>query len=426
MNRNVEKLANSKVSVVCDIDKEAWKTAQDKAFKKLATKVKVSGFREGKVPVEIAKKHISTAQVFDEAINSLLQGTYEEVIREEKLVPAARPSVDVTKISETELQLKFVIVTAPEVKLGKYKGLGIAKEVASVSEEEVKQSIDKLVENNASLVVSEEPAKMGDTVVIDFLGTVDGVPFDGGKAENYSLELGSKTFIPGFEEQLVAVKAGDEVDVKVTFPEHYGVKELENKAANFHCKVHEVKSKVLPELDEELIEELKIEGVKTVEELKEHQRSQILLQKESEAKRAMANKVVDEIVKGSSLEIADEIIDDEVAAMIENVKQQAQQYGLTYEGYLSRVGKTEESLKEEYKPVAKRNLEASFVIQEIAKQEKITVEDKDLDEEFESIAKLYNLEVAKVKEILGQNLGRMKTEIMQRKIEEFLVKENTK
>ena len=254
MKRVVNKLENSKVEVICDVETADWKAAQEKAFKKLAKNLELKGFRKGSVPEEMARKHIDTGSIFNEAINSMLQPAFDEVLREEKLQPFSRPSVDVTKVSDSELQLKFIIILAPEVNLGKYKGLGIKKDEVKVSEEEVKEAIDKLVAQQASLVVKDGPAAKGDTVVIDFVGSVDGKEFDGGKAENYSLELGSNSFVPGFEDQLVGHKAGENVDVNVTFPEQY-VKDLAGKEAVFACDVHEVKAKKLPELNDEYVKE---------------------------------------------------------------------------------------------------------------------------------------------------------------------------
>ena len=213
MKRVVNKLENSKVEVVCDVETKVWKEAQEKAFEKLAKNLELKGFRKGKVPAEMARKHIDQGSIFNEAINGLLQPSFEEVLREEKLVPFARPAVDVTKVSDTELQLKFVIILPPEVKLGAYKGLNVKKEAVKVEEKEVDAAIEKLVAQNASLVVKEGAAAKGDTVVIDFVGSVDGKEFDGGKAENYSLELGSNSFVPGFEDQLVGHKAGEDVEV---------------------------------------------------------------------------------------------------------------------------------------------------------------------------------------------------------------------
>ncbi len=423
MKRVVNKLENSKVEVLCDVDELTWKDAQEKAFQKLAGELEIKGFRKGKAPESIARKHIDLGKIFNEAINLMLQPAYEEVLREEKLQPFARPSVDVTKVSDTELQLKFIIVLAPEVKLGQYKGLNVEKAKVSVSAKEVQDAIDGLVASNANLVVTENAAKEGDTVVMDFLGKVDGKEFDGGKAENYSLELGSHQFIPGFEEQLVGHKANETVEVKVKFPEQY-VPELAGKDAVFTCTIHEVKEKVLPELNEELIKDLNIPEVKDVEGLKAYQKEQIKAQKEQSANNEVLNKIIEQISANATIELAHEMIDDEVEGMRKNLEQQIQSRGMTLEQYLQITGQKEEDLSKKMHEDAEKNLRAILVMEEIAKQEKIEVTDADVEFEMAKIADQYKMELDKVKEILGKDLPRFKAEIRQRRITDFLMNEN--
>ena len=423
MKRVVNKLENSKVEVICDLEQQAWKEFQDKAFAKLAANLEVKGFRKGKVPTDIAKKHIDTGSIFNEAINLSLQPSFEEILREEKLQPFARPSVDVTKVSDTELQLKFVIVLAPEVKLGNYKGLGIKKEAVKVEEKEIDAEIEKLVAQNASLIVKEGEAKKGDTVVFDFVGTVDGKEFEGGKADNYSLELGSNQFVPGFEDQLVGHKAGEDVEVNVTFPTQY-VPELAGKKALFKCKIHEVKEKVLPKLDEELIKDLNLPDVKDEAGLREFEKKALTQQKEGKAQSDALNKVLEEIVTHAQVEIAQEILMEEVEGMKKNMEEQIKQRGLTLEQYYQITGESAQEVEMKMKIEADKNLRTILCMEEIAKQEKLDVSDADLDAEFKSIADMYKMEVAKVKEILGKDLGRFKAELRQRKIQDFLSKEN--
>ena len=423
MKRVVNKLEKSKVEVVCDVETASWKEAQEKAFAKLAGNLEIKGFRKGKVPLDIAKKHIDTGSVFNEAINSMLQPAFEEVLKEEKFQPFARPSVDVTKVSDTELQLKFVIVLAPEVKLGAYKGLGIKKEAVKVEEKEIDEAIEKLVAQNASLVVKEGEAKKGDTVVIDFVGSVDGKEFEGGKADNYTLELGSNSFVPGFEDQLVGHKAGEDVEVNVIFPTQY-VPDLAGKKALFKCKIHEVKEKVLPKLDEELIKDLNLPEVKDEAGLREYERKAISSQKESKAQNDALNKVLEKIVKESEVEIANEVLAEEVEGMKKNMEEQIKQRGLTLEQYYQITGEKEIDVEARMRIEADKNLRTILCMEEIAKAEKLEVSDADLDKEFASIAEMYKMSVDKVKEILGKDLGRFRAELRQRKIQEFLVKEN--
>ncbi len=423
MKREVKKLENSKVEVLCDVEPALWKEYQEKAFKKLAANLELKGFRKGKVPEAMARKEINQGSIFNEAVNLSLQPAYEEVLREEKLQPFARPSVDVTKLSDNDLQLKFIIVLAPEVKLGQYKGLAVKKAAVKVEEKEIDAEIEKLVAQNANLVVSDKPAKKGDTVVIDFVGSVDGKEFEGGKADNYSLELGSNSFVPGFEDQLVGAKSGDEVDVNVTFPEQY-VPELAGKKALFKCKVHEVKEKVVPELNNDLIAELNIPEVKDVAGLREYEKRSLTAQKEQAANNEAFNKVIDEIVKGAKIEIADEILAEEVEGMKKNMEQQISQRGLTLEQYYQITGQKPEDVEKQMKVDAEKNLKAILCMEEIAKLEKIEVTDADVEFEFSKIADQYKMEIEKVKEILGKDLPRFKAEIRQRRIQDFIGKEN--
>jgi len=423
MKRVVKKLENSKVEVLCDVEEKTWKEAQEKAFKKLAKELTVKGFRKGQVPEAMARKQIANASILNEAINEMLQPAFDEVLKEEKLQPFARPTVDVTNVSDNELQLKFVIVLAPEVKLGTYKGLNIEKKVEKVTDKEVEDAVNKIVASNASLVLSEEAAKVGDTVVIDFVGSVDGKEFEGGKADNYSLELGSNQFVPGFEDQLVGHKAGEDVDVNVTFPEQY-VPELASKKALFKCKIHEVKTKVMPELNEDLVKELNIPEVKSVEDLKNYQKTQLAQQKENVANNKAIEEALAKIADGATIEIADEIVNDEVEGMKKNMEQQIAQRGLTLEQYLQITGQKQEDLDKKMKEDAVKNLRTILVMEEIAKVENLTVSNEDIEFEMAKIADQYKMELAKVKEILGKDTARFAAELKQQKITKFIVDNN--
>ena len=425
MKRVVKKLENSKVEVTCEVETATWKEAQEKAFNKLAKDLEVKGFRKGKVPTDIARKHIDQGRIFNEAINSLLQPCFEEVLREEKLSPFARPSVDVTKISDTDLELKYVIILAPEVKLGEYKNLEVKKAAVKVDEKEVQEEIEKLIAQNASLVVTENASKKGDTVVIDFVGSVDGKEFEGGKAENYSLELGSNSFVPGFEDQLVGHKAGEKVDVNVTFPTQY-VPELAGKKALFKCTIHEVKEKVLPELNEELIKDLNIPEVKTVEELKAYEKKSLTNQKESKATSEALDSVISKIAEAAKIELADEVVNEEVESMKKNMEKQISERGLTLEQYYSITGQKPEEVEKTMRADAVKNLRAILCLEEIAKQEKIEVTDADVEFEMAKIAEQYKMDIKQVKDILGKDLPRFKSEIKQRRIQEFLINNNIK
>ena len=423
MEKKITKLEQSKIEVLVSVDKEMWAKAQKDAFNKLAANVEIKGFRKGKAPADMVKAKVDQGQVFDRAINSLLQDTYRQVIAEENLRPFARPVVDVTKLSDLELELKFTLVLAPEVTLGEYKGLHAEKKEVVVTDHEIEHAIEHLVHDNASLVVKEDAAVNGDTVVMDFEGFVDGKPFEGGKAENYSLELGSGQFIPGFEDALVGVKAGEEKDVNVTFPTEY-TPELAGKAATFKVKVHEVKVKKIPELNEELIKDLNLPNVKTLDDLKGHQKAKLESQKANDAKRDYYEALVKQIRDNAKIDLAKEIIDGEVEAMEENMLKQIEQQGLTMEKYLQITGQTHEQLHEQMAKEAADNVRSVLVLEKIAEIEKITVEDDEIEFELAKIADQYKMPLEEVKKVLKDSMDRFRADVRSRRIQEFIVNNN--
>ena len=423
MERKVTKLEHSHVEVLVTVDTQTWREAQEKEINKLAKTVKVDGFRPGKAPLEQAKKHIDPMKVIDGAIDSLLPSLYDEVLREEGLKPYAQPHVDVTKLSDTELEVKFVIVTAPEVELGQYKGLKVGKEKVKVSKEDVEESIDLLRAQSASLALKEGEAALGDTVVMDFEGFTDGVAFDGGKAENHELELGSHQFIPGFEEQLVGHKAGEEFEIEVTFPENY-VESLKGKKATFKIKLHEVKQKMLPEFNDDLVKELEIADVHTVEELRAFKEAELRERRENESKRAYINKVIDEIAKNSKIDIPHEIIESQMEHTMQQMQQRLQQSGLTLEQYLSIIGQTEEQFKDQLHENAHREAANYFILEAVVKAESLVVTDEDMEKEYASLAKQYAMTVDAVKAALANNLDEWKNNVLFNKAEDFLYQNN--
>jgi trigger factor len=423
MERKITKLEHSHVQVDVVVDEKTWKDAQDKAFNKLAENVTVDGFRKGKAPKDLVRKRIDGMKVLDEAINSLLPKIYNEILTEDKIQPFARPQVDVTKVSDTELEVKFVLVTAPEVKLGKYKGFEIGKGEVKVTEEDVNNALEAARKDNASLVVKEGESALGDTVVMDFLGTVDGVPFEGGAAENYELELGSHQFIPGFEEQLVGHKAGEKVDVNVTFPENY-TEELKGKAAVFACTIHEVKEKKLPELNDEFVKELKVEGVETVDAFRAHKETELKRQKENEARRNYMGKLIEAIAKEAQVELAQEIVDSQTETRKEDMVKRIQQSGLQLEQYLQILGQSEEQFTAQIREQALKETTEYVVLEEIGKAENLEVSDADLEFEFAKIAEQYHMTVEEVKKALNKNLEEFRHNIKMQRIDDFLYNQN--
>lgn len=423
MEKQITKLENGKVEALVKVNKDKWAKAQETAFNKLAENVEIKGFRKGKAPLEMVKAKIDQGQVFDRAINSLLQETYTQLLDEENLRPFTRPSVDVTKLSDTELELKFNLILAPEVTLGKYKDLHVEKTEVKVEDEEVTNAIENLKTQHASLVLVERKAKMGDTVVIDFEGFVDEKPFEGGKAENFALELGSNQFVPGFEEQLVGLKAEDKKDIKVTFPENY-VPELASKEATFKIKVHEVKEKKTPELNDEFVAELNLNNVKTIDDLKAYEKDRLHKQKDEDAKRQYFEGLLKLIREDAKIDLAQEIIDNEVDAMEENLKNQIAQQGLTLENYLEMTKQTSEDMRKTMAEEADVNLRSVLIMEKIAEVENIVVEEDEIEFELAKIADQYQMPLDEVKKILKDNMDRFKVDVRNKRIQDFILNHN--
>lgn len=423
MERKVTKLENCHTEVLVTVDEKTWKDAQKKAFEKLAANVTVAGFRKGKAPVNLVKDKVNQVEVMDNAINALLPELYKEVLTEENIRPFAQPKVDVTKLSDVELEVKFVIVTAPEVQLGKYTDLSIGKEDVTVDAEEVTKAVEDLVKQNATLVLKETAAELGDTVVIDFEGRVNGEVFDGGTAQNYELELGSHTFIPGFEEQLVGKSAGDEVDVNVTFPHEYH-ESLKDKDAVFHCVVHEVKTKSVPELNDEFVKELNIEGVTTVEQLRERKQEEIKNEKTRKARSAYFAKLLDKIAETSKIAIPTEIIDNQVENGKKDIVNRMAQSGLTLEQYLQIVGQTEEQFVAKIREDAERDARNYFIMDAIAAKEEMQVSDEEVEFEYAKIADQYKMKIEDVKKALAPQVDEFKHNLKMQRVEDYLYEHN--
>ena len=424
MERKVTKLEHCHTEVTVNVDKDLWKKAQNKAFNKLAENITVPGFRKGKAPANLVKDRVDQMKVFNEAINNVLNPVYQDILENEKIQPMARPSFDVTKLSEEELEVKVTIVTRPEVELGKYQGYNLGKKKAEVKAEEIDASIDELRKQNATIMPKEGQAEKGDIVVIDFEGSVDGVPFEGGKAENHELELGSHSFIEGFEDQLVGSSAGIEVDVKVTFPKNYGPDEIAGKDAVFHCKVNEVKQKVLPNLDEEFIKDLNINGVETVDQLRNNREDTLLKQKEASLKREYLDKLFEEIKKVSKFDVADEILADEVENRKKDLQNRLAQSGIDLEQYIALTRTTEEDLNKQLKEEARKGLESYLILEEVGEKEQVSVTDEEMEFELAKMADQYHMSIDEIKKALGQQLAQFRNNLRMSRIEDFLYSNN--
>ena len=375
------------------IEGEQWTKALDKSFAKKQKTAKVDGFRTGKVPRDIYEKHYGKESLFLEAADLLLQEAYLKAMEDSKLVPVVQPSVDLKGIDENGVEFVFTIVTKPEVNVKKYKGLNIKPEKVEVTDEEINHELGHLLEIYTELVNKEDGAvESGDVAVIDFEGFKDGVAFDGGKGENYSLEIGSNTFIPGFEDQIIGMKSGEEKDLDITFPEDYGAKDLAGAKVVFKVKVNEIKTKEKRELDEEFFEDLGMEGVNSEETLKEEIKKSIEAQKEAEAENNYIDKILEEVSKNVEVDIPEPMVDEEVNRLLKRFEEQMKMQGISLDLYYQFTNSNEEALKSQMEKEAYSNVLYRLMLEEIMNLEKIEVSSEEAEKEAEELAKKYQME----------------------------------
>ena len=375
------------------IEGEQWTKALDKSFAKKQKTAKVDGFRTGKVPRDIYEKHYGKESLFLEAADLLLQEAYLKAMEDSKLVPVVQPSVDLKGIDENGVEFVFTIVTKPEVNVKKYKGLNIKPEKVEVTDEEINHELGHLLERYTELVNKEDGAvESGDVAVIDFEGFKDGVAFDGGKGENYSLEIGSNTFIPGFEDQIIGMKSGEEKDLDITFPEDYGAKDLAGAKVVFKVKVNEIKTKEKRELDEEFFEDLGMEGVNSEETLKEEIKKSIEAQKEAEAENNYIDKILEEVSKNVEVDIPEPMVDEEVNRLLKRFEEQMKMQGISLDLYYQFTNSNEEALKSQMEKEAYSNVLYRLMLEEIMNLEKIEVSSEEAEKEAEELAKKYQME----------------------------------
>ncbi len=375
------------------IEGEQWTKALDKSFAKKQKTAKVDGFRTGKVPRDIYEKHYGKESLFLEAADLLLQEAYLKAMEDSKLVPVVQPSVDLKGIDENGVEFVFTIVTKPEVNVKKYKGLNIKPEKVEVTDEEINHELGHLLERYTELVNKEDGVvEAGDVAVIDFEGFKDGVAFDGGKGENYSLEIGSNTFIPGFEDQIIGMKSGEEKDLDITFPEDYGAKDLAGAKVVFKVKVNEIKTKEKRELDEEFFEDLGMEGVNSEETLKEEIKKSIEAQKEAEAENNYIDKILEEVSKNVEVDIPEPMVDEEVNRLLKRFEEQMKMQGISLDLYYQFTNSNEEALKSQMEKEAYSNVLYRLMLEEIMNLEKIEVSSEEAEKEAEELAKKYQME----------------------------------
>ena len=383
---------NNVHEVIVKIEGVEWTEALDKAFKSKQKDAKVDGFRKGKVPRNIYEKHYGKESLFFPAAEEVLQSAYAKAMEESNLIPVVQPSVDIKDISYKGVEFTFKIITKPEVKIKNYKGLGIKPEEIKVTKDEIDHEIGHLLEEYTELVTKEGEVKNGDVAVIDFEGFKDGKPFDGGKGENYSLEIGSNTFIPGFEEQVIGMKTGEEKDLTVSFPEDYGVEDLKGQPVIFKVKVNEIKEKVTRELDKEFFEDLAMEGVDSKETLEKEKEKNIKAQKEADNENKYIDHLLEEVAKNVEVDIPQEMVDEETTRLLGRFEQQMAMQGISLDIYYQFTKSSEEDLRKQMDKEAYQNVLYRLMLEEIMNLEKIEVSQEEASKEAEELAKKYKMD----------------------------------
>ncbi|MBO2943964.1 trigger factor [Paenibacillus sp. F411] len=410
---------------VLDVEVEADRVAAalDKAFNKVSKKANVPGFRKGKVPRPIFEARYGVESLYQDAIDILLPEVYGEAVEQADIFPVDRPEIDIEQFSKGEsFKFKARVIVKPEVKLGDYKGIEVAAVPVEVTEDELNEELKRMQERHAELAVLEEgQAESGDIAVIDFDGSVDGVPFEGGQAERYSLELGSNSFIPGFEEQVIGMATGDFKDVEVTFPEEYHAEELAGKVAVFKVKVHEIKRKQLPELDDEFAKD--VSEFDTLEEYQADLKSQLMKRKEQDAQGVRENEAVEKASANAEIEIPEAMIQSEVQNMMRDFDNRLRQQGMNLDMFLSFSGQSKSDLEGQMKDDAEKRVRNNLVLEQIAKEENLEVSEEEINEELGNMAETYKRPVEEIRSILSANgsLDNLREELVLRKTIDFLI-----
>ena len=422
MSLQVEKLEKNMAKLTIEVPADDLEKALQSAYMKQKNKISLPGFRKGKVPRQMIEKMYGAEIFYDDAANELIPKAYAEAYDEAELDIVSRPQINVVQIEKGKPFIFTAdVATKPEVTLGEYKGLEIEKVSTRVTQKEVDAKIQEEAEKNArTITVTDRPVQDGDEVILDFEGFVDGVAFEGGKGENYPLTIGSGSFIPGFEEQLVGAEAEKEMEVKVTFPEDYHAEDLKGKEAVFKCTIHEIKAKELPEIDDEFAAE--VSEFDTLEEYKADVKAKIKEQKAADGKRNQEDQAVEQAVKNAEYEIPQPMIETQTTQMVEDFAQRIQSQGITLEQYFQFTGLTAEKMMEDMRPQAIKRIETRLVLEAVAKAENIEITDEKIDEELAKMAESYNMEVEKLKEFMGENEKKqMKEDLAVQEAVTFLV-----
>ncbi len=395
-----EDIEKNLVKLTFEVSNEEFQKAINNTYKKNVKKFNIPGFRKGHVPKAVIEKYYTEAVFYDEAINSILPKVYADAVKEAEIEAVAKPEIDVEEIKKGEpVVFTALVTTKPEVKLGDYKGIEIDKIDYTVSEEDVDNDIKATQTKNARLVtVDDRAVENGDIAVIDFVGSVDGVEFDGGKGDDYELEIGSGTFIPGFEDQLVGAKTGDLVDVKVTFPEEYHADKLAGKDALFKVTVKEIKVRELPELDDDFASE--VSEFETMEDFRKDVRKKLEEAAENKAKSETENAVVEKVIENAEFDVPDAMVEAQIDTLVNNFAQRLAYQGMDFDTYMKYTNSTMEAMRENFKPQAVSQINASLVLEAIKNAENIEVGEEELELHLIDMAKQYNMEIDKLKEVV--------------------------
>lgn len=414
----MKKTVNYKVSG------EEWTKAKDEAFAKIVKKAKVDGFRQGKVPRNVFEKKYGTGDIISEAMEKIVDAKYAETIVKEKLVPVVEPKLEIEKASDDELEFKITFILDPEVKLGNYKGLKVKKEEAKVTKKEIEHEVSHILDRYAELVSKDGAVEDGDTVIIDFKGFKDNEAFEGGSAEGYSLEIGSHSFIPGFEEGIIGMKKDESKDIDLTFPEDYMAKDLAGQKVVFNVLVHDIKKRVVPELDEEFFKDLDMEGVTNKEELNKVIEEEIKAQKEHDNENKFIDNLLEAASKNMTIDLDEEIIDAEVERMYKQFTERLKMQGIDEELYFTYAGVTKEKVKEDMKKEAEARVKYRYLLEAIVKEEKIEIADKEAKEELKKMADTYKMTEEELLKEFNNSLEVLKYDLTMRKAIEVLKDNN--
>ena len=424
MSVQVEKLEKSMAKLTITVEAAKFDAAVDSAYQKNKGKIALPGFRKGKAPRAMIEKMYGTGVFYEDAANELIPEAYETAAKESELEIVAQPEIEVTQMEKgTDFIFTATVAIKPEVTLGDYKGIEVEKKEAEVSEEEITAEIDKAREANYRLITIEDRAtEDGDTVIIDFDGYVDGKQFEGGYAEDYTLVLGSHSFIDNFEDQLVGKNLGEDVEVNVTFPEEYHVDELKGKPALFKVKIKEIQKKELPELDDDFAQD--VSDFDTLDEYKADVEKKILENKENQIKREQEDQIIEKIIENAQMEIPQQMITAQTRQMTQEFAQRLQSQGLSLEQYMQFTGLTPQKMMEDLEPQALKRIQSRLVLEAVVVAENIEASDEEIDKELENMASMYQMEIDKLKELIGDDEKKqIGMDLAVQKAVEFVVKE---